>query len=283
MSTSLFQTTTDPKLTGIGLFYKKDFYSKASNFLDAVSNHSDQIQKFIDFQKTKVSNDVVTAQAEFFAKLDTELSSMQPQFAANWINQLNSSLTEVKNQVRIKIGEGIHYKQISDSIGGIVKIENYLDDTTQLVSDVNSQQTMSPLRYGASLTNKLSPTTTLLLGEFSKKVNTVFRKNIQNIQDTISSSNKAHGSNLVPDTQHFKRMKEVFTTYTTKLQSEYKGLYNIIDYYCKYNPRTGTGNLQVVTDYNITIDVEGQAINQDLLQNQLAETTSKLTTMKVLG
>ena len=279
MSTSLYQSTVDPKLTNIGLFYKKEFYEKASNFLGTIQSYTDEVQRSIDFQKTKVANDVITSQADFFAKLDNELSSAQPQFAANWINVFNNTLNEVKNQV----GESVHYRQFSDSIGGLVKIENYLDDSTQLVSDVQSQQTMAPLRYGSSLSNKISPVTLNMMGEFSKKINLVFRKNIQNIQDTISSSTKAHGSNLVPDTQHFVRMKNIFTGYTQKIQTEFKSLYNVIDYYCRYNPRTGTGNMQVVTDYNITISVEGNPINQDLLQNQLADTTSKLTTMKVLG
>jgi hypothetical protein len=279
MSTSLYQSTVDPKLTNIGLFYKKEFYEKASNFLGTIQSYTDEVQRSIDFQKTKVANDVITSQADFFAKLDNELSSAQPQFAANWINLFNNALSEVKNQV----GESVHYRQFSDSIGGLVKIENYLDDSTQLVSDVQSQQTMAPLRYGSSLSNKISPVTLNMMGEFSKKINLVFRKNIQNIQDTISSSTKAHGSNLVPDTQHFVRMKNIFTGYTQKIQTEFKSLYNVIDYYCRYNPRTGTGNMQVVTDYNITVSVEGNPINQDLLQNQLADTTSKLTTMKVLG
>jgi hypothetical protein len=247
--------------------------------LGTIQSYTDEVQRSIDFQKTKVANDVITSQADFFAKLDNELSSAQPQFAANWINLFNNALSEVKNQV----GESIHYRQFSDSIGGLVKIENYLDDSTQLVSDVQSQQTMAPLRYGSSLSNKISPVTLNMMGEFSKKINLVFRKNIQNIQDTISSSTKAHGSNLVPDTQHFVRMKNIFTGYTQKIQTEFKSLYNVIDYYCRYNPRTGTGNMQVVTDYNITVSVEGNPINQDLLQNQLADTTSKLTTMKVLG
>ena len=283
MSTNLIQATNDPKLLGAGLFYKKEFYQKASNFLDAVSNYADLIDINIDFEKTKVANDPVTAQADFFSSLDTKLSTMQPQFAANWIDVFNKSLSEVKTQVFAKIGTGTFFKSFSDCIGSITKIENYIDDAVQLVSDIQGSKSPAPLRYGSSLSNKISPSTLNMMGEFSKKINTVFRKNLQNIQSTISSSTKAHGSNLVPDSEHFKRMKGVFVGYTQKVQTEFKGLYNVIDFYCKYNPRSGVTNLQFVPGFNVTIEVEGNPINQDLLQNQLADVTSKLTTQKLLA
>lgn len=283
MSTNLVQTTSDPKLTKVGLFYKKEFYEKASNFLEAVSNYADQIETSINYDKTKVSNDPILAQRDFFSALDSKMNSMQPQFAADWINIFNRSLDEVKTQVYAKIGTGTFFKSFGDSIGCLTKVENYIDDSMQLVSDVQGQDSPAPLRYGSSLSNKISPSTLSMIGEFSKKINSVFRKNLQNIQNTISNSTKAHGSNLVPDTEHFKRMKNIFVGYTQKVQSEFKGLYNVIDYYCKYNPRSGITNLQMVPGFNITIDVEGNPINQDLLQNQLADVTSKLTTKKLLG
>lgn len=283
MSTSLTQTTTDPLLTRVNIFYKKEFYDKASNFLNAIQNYSDQIQTSIDFEKTKVANDPITAQADFFTQLESKLNNMQPQFAAQWINTFNGAVNDVKTKVNMTLGNSVFFKTFSDSVGSITKVENYLDDTTQLVSDVSSEKTMAPLRYGSSLANKISPSTMLMMGEMSKKINLVFRKNIANIQDTISSSTKAHGSNLVPDTEHFKRMKGVFVGVTQKIQNEFKGLYNVIDFYCKYNPRSSSSNLQFVSDYNITVDVEGTPVNQDLLQNQLAQAQSSLTTLKVLG
>lgn len=277
------QATIDPLLSRVHLFYKKDFYDKASNFLGAIQNYSDQIQTSIDFEKTKVANDPITAQADFFSQLEGKLGSMQPQFAAQWINTFNTAVNEVKSQVGIKNAQSTFLQPFSDSIGSIARVENYLDDTTQLVSDVASEKTMSPLRYGSSLGNKISPATLLMMGEMSKKINLVFRKNISNIQDSISSSTKAHGSNLVPDTEHFKRMKGVFVGITQKIQSEFKKLYNVIDFYSKFNPRSSSSNLQFVSDYNITIDVEGTPVNQDLLQNQLAQARKELTTLKVLG
>jgi len=283
MSTSLYQKSTDPQLTGVNLFYKKEFYQKASNFLDAMGSYSDQLEKNIEYQKALVSNDPITAQADFFAKINGEFDSMQPQFAANWISLFNRSLDEVKNQVKLKTGGLDVFQQFGDSVGSLSKIENYFDDATQLVSDITGKNTITPLRFGSSSSNKISPTDTLLLGDISKKVNTVFRRNMQNIQDTISSATKAHGSNLIPDTEHFKRMKGIFVGFTQKIQSEFKSLFGVIDAYCKYNPRGGATNMQLVPNFNVTVDVEGSPINQDLLGRQLAETTSKLTTQKVLG
>jgi hypothetical protein len=275
--------TIDPQLTQINLFYKKDFYDKASNFLSTINNYSTELQTSIDYNLTKVQNDVITSQKDFFIKLDNQMKSMQPQFAADWISKFNTALNEVKNQVRIKINEGTFYKQFSDSIGSLARLENYLDDSLQLVSDVTGSKMMTPLRYGASLTNKMSPSTQLLHAELSKKTNIVFRKNIQNIQSTVQSGNVSQGGNLTPDTQHFVRMKNAIPSLNQKIQSEFKELYNVIQLYCNYNPRAATNNIQFVPNTNISVNVEGSTLNQDLLFNQLKEVTSSVTTRKVLG
>ena len=275
--------TIDPQLTQINLFYKKDFYDKASNFLSTINNYSTELQASIDYNLTKVQNDVITSQKDFFIKLDNQMKSMQPQFAADWIFKFNTALNEVKNQVRVKINEGTFYKQFSDSIGSLARLENYLDDSLQLVSDVTGSKMMTPLRYGASLTNKMSPSTQLLHAELSKKTNIVFRKNIQNIQSTVQSGNVSQGGNLTPDTQHFVRMKNAIPSLNQKIQSEFKELYNVIQLYCNYNPRAATNNIQFVPNTNISVNVEGTTLNQDLLFNQLKEVTSSVTTRKVLG
>lgn len=278
-----FTTTTDPQLTRVNLFYKKDFYQSASNYLGAIQNYSNELETSIQYNLTKVSNDPITSQAKFFAELDGKMGGMQPQFAAQWINTFNTSLQAVQNEVRIQIGEGTFYKPFSDSIGSLAKIENYFDDSLQLVSDVEGSQMASPLRYGSSLSNKLHPAVILLHGEMSKKTNLVFRKNLSNIQSKVSSSTKAHGDNLIPDTQHFQRMKSIIPSINQKIQSTFKQLNNVIQYYCNYNPRSGTNNVQYVPSYNITVSVEGTPVNQDLLQNQVQDVESKLTTLKVLG
>lgn len=275
--------TIDPQLTQINLFYKKEFYDKASNFLSTINNYSTELQSSIDYSLTKVQNDVITSQRDFFITLDNQMKSMQPQFAADWISKFNTALNEVKNQVRIKINEGTFYRQFSDSIGSLARLENYLDDSLQLVSDVTGSKIMTPLRYGASLTNKMSPSTQLLHAELSKKTNMVFRKNIQNIQSTVQSGNVSQGSNLTPDTQHFVRMKNAIPGLNQKIQSEFKELYGVIQLYCNYNPRAATNNIQFVPNSNISVNVEGNTLNQDLLFNQLKEVTSSVTTRKVLG
>jgi len=274
--------TIDPFLTKINLFYKKEFYSKASNFLSTIQSYSNELETGIKYNLTKVQNDVIKAQKDFFVDLDSKMKGMSPQFAANWIKTFDTAIDEVKNQVRVKIGEGTFYKSFSDCMGSLARIENYLDDSLQLVSDVNSESVLSPFRYGATLTNKISPSTLLLHAELSKKTNLVFRKNIQSIQSKVESNTKAQGENLIPDTEHFKRMKQLAPTIQQKIKGEFKELYNVILYYINYNPRSSTNNLQFVPNVNITVDVEGNKLNQDLLFNQLKEVTSSLTSQGVL-
>lgn len=275
--------TIDPVLTQINLFYKKDFYGKASNFLSTIDKYSNELEYSIEYNKTKVQNDVITAQKDFFVKMDSRMKSVDPQFAAFWINKFNNSLDEVKNKVRIQLNNSTFYRSFSDAIGSIARIENYLDDSMQLVSDIEGDKMMTPLRFGSSIANKISPSTLLLHADLSKKTNIVFRKNIQNIQSSVQSSSTAQGSNLTPDTQHFVRMKSVVPKIVQQIQSEFKELYNIIMFYCNYNPRSAVNNIQFVPNVNITVNVEGNDLNQDLLFNQLKDVKSSLTSQGVLG
>jgi len=279
----MISQTIDPVLTQINLFYKKDFYNSASNFLSTIDKYSTELQYAIDYNKTKVQNDVITSQTDFFIKMEEKMKSLDPQFSALWIKTFNNSLEKVKNNVMVKLNNSVFYRSFSDAIGSIARIENYLDDSLQLVSDIEGSNIMTPLRYGSSLSNKISPATLLLHADLSKKTNLVFRKNIQNIQNTVENSTLAQGSNLTPDTQHFIRMKGVVPNIVQQIQAEFKELYTVIDFYCNYNPRSSTNNIQFVPNINITVDVEGNKLNQDLLFNQLKDLKSSLTSQGVLG
>lgn len=275
--------TLDPELTNINLFYKKDFYQKASNYLDIINAYSKELQYAIDYNLTRVKNDVITEQKNFFINMDSNMKATPSQFAAFWIKKFNNSLDEVKNQVLINYGLGTFYRNFSDSIGQLTRIENYFDDSTQLITDVNNDKVAPPIRYGSSLTNKISPISILLNSELSKKNNIVFRKNMYNIQLQANTPDKAHGDNLVPDVSHYQRISKIVTNLNQKIQSEFKELYNVIYFYCFYNSRNASNNLQFIPNASINISVEGSNLNQDLLFSKLQGTTSSLTTRTMLA
>jgi len=275
--------TIDPLITSINLFYKKEFYEKATNFLSAIQKYSKELELAANFNQAQVSNDVITSTANFFVNLNSELKKTTPQFAAYWIKKFNASLSEIKNQVFIQNnGTGVFYRSFGDAIGGLTRVENYLDDSTQAVSDVNGQ-TASPIRYGSSLTNKLNSYGGLLNAELSKKTNIVFRKNMFNIQSQVSTGKLANGDNLVPDILHVQRMMQITTGLNQQIQNEFKELYSVIYFYCFYNSRLASNNIQFVPNINITVNVEGQNLNQDALFSQLQDTLTNTTTQKVLG
>lgn len=277
------KTTLDPQLTNLNLFYKKDFYASASNFLFAIEKYSNELQMAIDYNQTKVQNDVITAQSNFFITLDDKLKNTHPQFAAFWIKKFNITLDEIKNQVLIRHGVGTFYRPFGDSVGILTRLEGYIDDSTQAISDVAMRQEASPIRYGSSLSNKLGSFTALLNGELSKKTNIVYRKNMYNIQGSVSTPDKSHGENLIPDILYYQRIVSSIVSLNTKIQNEFKQLYNVIYYYCFYNPRLSSNNIQFAPNVNITVNVEGQATNQDALFNQLQNIKSEITTQQILG
>ena len=42
-------TTTDPQLTQINLFYKKEFYQNATNFLSTIGKYTEELETAIDY------------------------------------------------------------------------------------------------------------------------------------------------------------------------------------------------------------------------------------------
>jgi len=271
-------TSIDPHLMQISLFYKKDFYQQASNYLQAVQSYSSELETAINFAKSKVANDPITTMGQFFIELDKKMKSMSPQFAANWIKTFNSAHEQVRNEVGVAIGTGTFYRSFSDSIGVLTRQENVYDESTQSVLN-----NAFPLRYGASLTNKIHPRIQLLHGEISNKLNTVMNKNLKNIQTQGTSPDKAHGENLVPDIAHVKRVQGLVPTLNQRIRNEFKELYNVISFYCNYNPRSASQNIQFVPNINISVNVEGTPVNQDVLFNQLQDVKRDITTKKVLG
>lgn len=275
--------TLDPELASINLFYKKDFYKKASNYLSIMSKYSKELDYSIAYNSTKVNSNPIAAQADFFVNLQKNFKQLDPQFQSYWTDQFNRATDEVKNQVRLKVGNSSFFRPLSDSIGTICKIENFLDDHSQYVADVGSNQIMTPLRYGGSTVNKLSPSTLQLIGELSKKTNTVFRKNLVPVTNGLATPKDAHGYNLVPDVYSFQQTQDIVTSLHQKIQTQFGDVYNLIVYYSNYNTRSPSNNIQMAANANITVDVEGYPMNTDLLLNKLKEVKDNLTTKKVLG
>ena len=94
-------STTDPLLTQINLFYKKDFYKKASNYLDAIQSYSSELDISINYLKSLVANDPITAGCDVFVKLDQQMKSMTPQFMSFWIQKYNQAHEKIKNEVMV--------------------------------------------------------------------------------------------------------------------------------------------------------------------------------------
>jgi len=270
--------TTDPQLTNINLFYKKDFYENASNYMEAIKSYSTELEIAINYLKSKVANDPITSESNVFIDLDKQMKSMSAQFAAFWIQKYNIAHQKIKNEVNTKIGTGTFYRPFSDSIGILGRQETLYDETVLSVAN-NS----FPVRYGASLTNKIHPQRQLLYAESSDKLNKIFNSNLKNIQEKGASSNSAHGENLIPDSIHLTRMQSVIASLNQRIRDEFKELYNVIRLYCEYNAQSSAQNIQFVPNYNITVKVEGTPINQDILFNQLQDIKKDITTKIVLG
>ena len=81
--------TIDPDMVSAQVFFKKDFYQSASNYLDFVGNLPKELELAIEWNKTDYANDPITAKTNFFKNLDVK--SLNADFSTSWLKKYNET------------------------------------------------------------------------------------------------------------------------------------------------------------------------------------------------
>ena len=273
--------TIDPEMVSAQLFFKKDFYQSASNYLDFIGSRTQELDIFLEWNKTDYANDPITAKTEFFKKLD--ISNLDADFAAHWLKQYNTSLSEVKDKVKFEMGQGsIYSRGQSDCIGSLARMSNYTNNSTQLLSDRDMENLPVPSFYGAGLENQLSNNAKIVNASFSKAANSLFRYAGFNLQEKVSENTLSHGQNLIPDYGHYQRMMKIVNDLTQKLRQEFKDFFKLTEFYSNYNPNSNSTNVQVIPPTIITTLVEGQVQYQTKLRSRAADVLTSYTNKAAL-
>lgn len=273
--------TIDPKMVSAQLFFKKDFYKSASNYLDYVGNLDKELDIFLDWNKTDYANDPITAKINFFKKLD--FSSMKADFMDFWLQKYNTALSEVKDQIKVQMGPDSAFSRgRSDCIGALARMSNYTQNSTQLLSDKNMENLPIPSNYGSGLENQLSNNAKIVNASFSKAANSLFRFSSFNIQEKISENTLSHGQNLIPDYNHYQRMMKVASSITQKVRQELGDFFKVTELYSNYNPNSISTNVQVIPPTVITTMVEGQVQYQTKLRARAADVLTSFTNKRAL-
>ena len=274
----------DPEMVSANLFFKKDFYKSASNYLDSIGNYQKELDVSLDWQKTFMANDPITSQVEFFKKLENGgFAGLKTDFVVYWLDKFKTSYAEVQDKLKFEIGgSGTYFRNASDSVGLLARMTNYANNSTELLSDRDIKDLPVPVLYGSSLENKMSPNAKVINTSLSKATNTLFRYSSFNIQELISDSTLPHGQNLIPDYNHYERMMRIVNSLTQKIRQEFKDFYRVLEFYSSYNPTDPESNIQVVPPTVITTLIEGQPQYQTLLRSRATDLLTSFTNQRAL-
>jgi hypothetical protein len=273
--------TIDPEMVSVNLFFKKDFYNSASNYLDYIGNLPKELDVHLEWLKTDYANDPIKAKTDFFKNLD--LKSLKTDFVVHWLKQYKTTYSEVQDQVRLEMGPNATInRNPSDCVGSLARMSNYTNSSTQLVSDRDMENLPVPALYGAGMENTLSNNAKIVNSSFSKASNSLFRYSSFNLQEKVSENTLSHGQNMIPDYNHYQRMMKSINDVTQKLRQEFSDFFRVNEFYSNYNPNSQSTNVQVVPPTIVTTLVEGQVQYQTQLKSRAADILTSFTNRRAL-
>jgi len=273
--------TIDPEMVSVNLFFKKDFYKSASNYLDYIGNLPKELDVHLEWLKTDYANDPIKAKTDFFKNLD--LKSLKTDFVVHWLKQYKTTYSEVQDQVRLEMGPNATInRNPSDCVGSLARMSNYTNSSTQLVSDRDMENLPVPALYGAGMENTLSNNAKIVNSSFSKASNSLFRYSSFNLQEKVSENTLSHGQNMIPDYNHYQRMMKSINDVTQKLRQEFSDFFRVNEFYSNYNPNSQSTNVQVVPPTIVTTLVEGQVQYQTQLKSRAADILTSFTNRRAL-
>lgn len=291
MPDSEYYKTIDPKLYSINLYYNKDYYQTYSNYYKLLVEGLDNLQPYIDYEKSLVLNNPVGERVKLYKNLDSvALDNFdQIQFKVYWYEKFFNDLSTIQEQFNQEVQIPNYFRHISDSIGLLRNYFSVPDDSTLPVKDVDFTLQFAaniniPTPVGSSAFTKLRDNTQNLIAQMMLLNTSLYRKNIEGIQNEIAYSNTAHGENLVTD---FLWIDIIGTlskdTLEKSLRNYFGKLYDLVLFYENFNYGDSELNLQQMDKGAIEIKIQGVTKKIGYLKDQVTVYKNSVDLYDVLG
>lgn len=283
--------TIDPYLYNINLYYNKDYYRAFSNYYKVLAFGIDTLKDFIEYNKSKVVDNPIDSRVQLYKNLDSaDMNTYQQlQYKIYWYEKFFNDLNLIKETFFKQVQDPVYFKEISDSIGILRNYFTVPDDSTLLIKDTTfevqlSDQIPIPVNVGAGVYNKLRPNTIFVTTEMNFLNTVLFRTSMQNIQNTFTYPNQAHGDNLVTDYNYIDKIRNISEELLeTKLREFYGDLYDLILFYENYNPNDYEMNLAVMEKGAIEVDIQGVIKKITYLQQEAVTYVNMVNLYKTLS
>tara|TARA_R110000787_G_scaffold100723_5_gene205819 strand:+ start:3453 stop:4361 length:909 start_codon:yes stop_codon:yes gene_type:complete len=271
-----------------------DCLKEITNLTKLAEEYADELE--IAYRYNEVLNDAdpIQAKAKFFAELNEgitvngkviSLDDLHDEFVLYWIKKFRLSHEEVKkkfSKISTILDENDYFKDISDSIGLLTRVEESICDSDVQFYDTtySNIEISEPFTIGISNNDKLDFETQLTIKEMSWAANGLFRQNMSKMIQTAAVADVAHGENLVTDYKHIQRMKDISDELNGIVADTLGSLYRILIYIRE----SFEFNRQVTQEFvNLSQIVEGTKIRIDTLGKKRDTFPSLLTNSLVLS
>tara|TARA_R110001592_G_scaffold57987_1_gene176160 strand:- start:445 stop:1371 length:927 start_codon:yes stop_codon:yes gene_type:complete len=257
-----------------------EFYKTATNLMDAFTTYTGQLSVAIDFEKTKVSNDVILSTAKLYATLNNDNFKVSVDdtsyefdniFKLFYIEKFQTLTDNLKNLITATFsGSNVYFTKYSDDIGNITNITSIVDSSTSPYFDIEDIVFAYPNSIAASLYNKISRNELRTSINLTTLTDAVLKTSMQGLQTGVNqqTAKTSHSENLITDNLYIERVFKYSDTINSKLQNILGDMADFISYFKEVNYRD-QDDKRKVPFLTYTSQVEGTGVIIDILKNKL--------------
>jgi len=174
------------------------------------------LNQFKAHWEAKNSNQPVQKLAQFFSKLDGQLKNISdPGIVQGWRSYFSSMPPSVKSETLKLLPNPTFLGKSLPSMGPVDPKNLVQTSTTPFFNVPNAKGV--PVNY-SNPGVRMNPSLEANYISALKLLGTIQNKNVAPAIGSVSTSKEAHGTNLVPDSEHSNRVGKIITSYAKKIQ-----------------------------------------------------------------
>ena len=267
-----------------------EFYKTATNLMDAFSTYTGELSVAVGFEKSKVTNDVVTSTSKLYKTLndnnfkivaDNTTYQLDSIFKMFYIEKFQTLTDNLKSLLTSSFSAtNVYFVNYSDDIGNITNTTSIVDSNTSPYFDINNVEYAYPNNVAASLYNKISKNELKTSIDLCTLTDAILKTSVQGLQTSVNgtTANTSHGENLVTDNLYIQRVFEYSDAINSQLKKIIGNMADFVNFFKEINYRDQDTNRKALfLRYSTKIDSTGIAI--DVLKNKLDKSAPNTLTV----
>lgn len=257
-----------------------EFYRSATNLLSAFNDYIGQLDTSIQFEKSKVTADVIESTSLLYNKLnsddfkitfDDKVYEFDNIFKLFYIEKFQTLTDDIKSLITSNLTtDNIYFNNYSDDTGNITDVNSVIDNNTSPYFDAFDITYNYPNGIPASVFNKVSKRELQTSINLNTKTDALLKLSLSDLQGSVdaNTAKTSHGENLVTDNLYVDRLYIFKDPINSQLKNIIGNMADFIQFFKNVNFRDqDTSRSSVHLKY--TTNVEGVSAKIDILRNKL--------------